>query len=153
MSILSLSKVTALECPLSHLFVPVGSQSDFTSLDICSGSLAVSTRLRIGSGVMRILEHDPSILARRLSTIQELTAIGSFWGSEQVGADPKLTIRSMLDRPRLTRDSFATCAKDSPGVRMPHTLIATLRKGIARAVTRHSDGILLNFCLLSTQKT
>ena len=133
---------------LSHLFVPEGSQGGFTSLDICSGSLAVSRRLRIGSGVIRILEHDPGLLARRLSTIQKLTdnrfVLGI--GTGRAGADPKLTIRSMLDRLRLTRDSFVRCAKDSPGVRMPETFIATLRKGIARAVAGHSDGILLNFC-------
>jgi alkanesulfonate monooxygenase SsuD/methylene tetrahydromethanopterin reductase-like flavin-dependent oxidoreductase (luciferase family) len=133
---------------LSHLFVPEGSQGGFTSLDICSGSLAVSRRLRIGSGVIRILEHDSSRLARRLSTLQKLTdnrfVLGI--GTGRAGADPKLTIRSMLDRLRLTRDSFEACAKDSPGIRMPETFIATLRKGIARAVAGHSDGILLNFC-------
>jgi hypothetical protein len=133
---------------LSHVFVPEGSQGGFTSLDICSGSLAVSKRLRVGSGVIRILEHDPGLLGRRLSTIQKLTdnrfVLGI--GTGRAGADPKLTIRSMLDRLHLTRDSFATFAKDSPGVSMPETFIATLRKGIARAVAGHSDGILLNFC-------
>jgi len=133
---------------LSHLFVPEGSQGGFTSLDICSGGLSVSRRLRIGSGVIRILEHDPGLLGRRLSTIQKLTdnrfVLGI--GTGRTGPDPKLTIRSMLDRLRLTRDSVATCAKDSPGVRMPETFIATLRKGIAKAVAGHSDGILLNFC-------
>jgi alkanesulfonate monooxygenase SsuD/methylene tetrahydromethanopterin reductase-like flavin-dependent oxidoreductase (luciferase family) len=133
---------------LSRLFVPEGSQGGFTSLDICSGSLAVSRRLRIGSGVIRILEHDPSLLARRLSTLQKLSdnrfVLGI--GTGRAGAEPKLTIRSMLDRLRLTRDSFVVCAKISPGVRMPEMFIATLRKGIARAVAGHSDGILLNFC-------
>ena len=133
---------------LSHLFVPEGSQGGFTSLDICSGSLAVSRRLRIGSGVIRILEHDPGLLARRLLTLQELSnnrfvlGIGTRWA----GNDPKLTIRSMLERLHSTRESFEKFVAGSPGVNMPEVFIATLRKGIAKAVADHPDGILLNFC-------
>ena len=52
----------------------------------------------------------------------------------------------MLDRLRLTRESFAKYLEDLSEVRMPEIFIATLRKGIARAVAGHSDGILLNFC-------
>jgi hypothetical protein len=52
----------------------------------------------------------------------------------------------MLDRLQSTRESFGKFAVSLPGVRMPQTFIATLRKGIAKAVAGHSDGILLNFC-------
>lgn len=133
---------------LSHVFVPEGSQGGFTSFDICSACLAVSKRLRIGSGVIRILEHDPGLLARRLLTLQQLSdnrfVLGI--GTGRPGGDPKLTIRSMLDRLRSVQESFERLAEALPGVKMPETFIATLRKGIAKAVVGHSDGILLNFC-------
>ncbi len=133
---------------LSHVFVPEGSQAGFTSLDICSACLGVSKRLRIGSGVIRILEHDPGLLARRVLTLQQLShnrfVLGI--GTGRASSDPKVTIHSMLDRLRLTRESFDRFAGDLPGVKMPETFIATLRKGIAKAVVGHSDGILLNFC-------
>ena len=133
---------------LSHVFVPEGSQGGFTSFDICSACLVVSKRLRIGSGVIRILEHDPGLLARRLLTLQQLSdsrfVLGI--GTGRPGSDPKLTIRSMLDRLRSTREGFEKLAEALPRVKMPETFIATLRKGIAKAVIGHSDGILLNFC-------
>ena len=114
---------------LSHVFVPEGSQGGFTSLDICSAGLAVTKRLQIGSGVIRILEHDPSLLARRLLTLQQLTdnrfVLGI--GTGPAGADPKLTIQSMLDRLRLTRESFAKCVEDMSDVRIPEIFIATIR--------------------------
>jgi alkanesulfonate monooxygenase SsuD/methylene tetrahydromethanopterin reductase-like flavin-dependent oxidoreductase (luciferase family) len=133
---------------LSHIFIPEGSQGGFTSFDICSACLAVSNKLRIGSGVVRILEHEPALLARRLLTLQELSdnrfVLGI--GTGRAGSDPKLTIQSMLDRHQSTRESFGKFATVLPRLRMPQTFIATLRKGIAKAVAGHSDGILLNFC-------
>jgi hypothetical protein len=133
---------------LSHIFIPEGSQGGFTSLDVSSASLAVSKRLRIGSGVIRILEHEPSLLARRLLTLQELSnnrfVLGI--GTGRAGSDPKLTIRSMLERLHSTRKSFQKFVAGMPGLAMPETFIATLRKGIAKAVADHPDGILLNFC-------
>jgi alkanesulfonate monooxygenase SsuD/methylene tetrahydromethanopterin reductase-like flavin-dependent oxidoreductase (luciferase family) len=134
--------------PLSHVFVPEGSQAGPASLDICSACLAVSERLHIGSGIIRILEHDPSLLGRRLLTLQQLSdnrfALGV--GTGPAASDPKLTIRLMLDCLRLTRERFEKFAGDLPGVDMPETFIATLRRGIAKAAVGHSDGILLNFC-------
>jgi hypothetical protein len=133
---------------LSHIFIPEGSQGGFTSVDISSASLAVSKRLRIGSGVIRILEHEPSLLARRLLTLQELSnnrfVLGI--GTGRAGSDPKLTIRSMLERLHSTRESFQKFVAGLSGLAMPETFIATLRKGIAKAVADHPDGILLNFC-------
>src|SRR5712692_888883 len=133
---------------MSHVFIPEGSQGGFTSLETCSASLAVSKKLRIGSGVIRILEHDPGLLARRLLTLQQLSdnrfVLGI--GTGRAGSDPKLTIQSMLDRLQSTRENFGRFAAVLPQLRMPQTFIATLRKGIAKAVAGHSDGILLNFC-------
>lgn len=133
---------------LSRIFIPEGSQGGFTSIDICSACLAVSKKLRIGSGVIRVLEHEPSLLARRLLTLQEISnnrfVLGI--GTGRASNDPKLTIRSMLERLQSTSESFKKFAVGFPGLTIPETFIATLRKGIAKAVAGHSDGILLNFC-------
>ena len=130
------------------MFIPEGSGSGFRSLDISSACLAVSKRLRIGSGVIRILEHEPEVLASRILTFQELSdnrfvfGIGTGRPSNQ----PKMTIQSMLDRLQSTRESFGKFTEGSSRLRMPETFIATLRQGIARAVIGDTDGILLNFC-------
>jgi luciferase-like monooxygenase len=133
---------------LSHVFIPEGSRGGFTSLDICSASLGVSERLQIGSGVIRVVEHDPELLARRLLTLQEMSGnrfvLGI--GTGPATSDPLQTIRSMLDGLRSTREMFKKLATDAKGLKMPEIFIATLRKGIAKAVVGQSDGILLNFC-------
>ena len=134
---------------LSHIFIPEGSQKGaFQSLEISSACLGASKRVRVGSGVIRILEHDPDVLAARLLTLQELSdnrlVLGI--GTGKPGDDPKQTIQSMLDRLQATRSSFGKLVRGSDHQRMPETFIATLRSGIAKAVIGHSDGILLNFC-------
>lgn len=133
---------------LSHIFIPEGRQTGFTSIAICSGCLALSKRLLVGSGVIRILEHEPEHLARRLLTLQELSdnrfVLGI--GTGPAGSDPKLTIRSMIERLHETKKNFTKLSSGFPGVWMPETFIATLRKGIAKTVAGESDGILLNFC-------
>jgi hypothetical protein len=134
--------------PVSHVFVPEGSQGGFKSLEISSACLAVSKRLRIGTGVIRILEHEPEVLAGRLLTLQELSdnrfVLGI--GTGRPTSNPKQTIQSMLDRLHATRKNFRDFTKDLPHLKMAETFIATLRRGIARAVGGDSDGILLNFC-------
>ena len=84
----------------------------------------------------------------RLLTLQEISdnrfVLGI--GTGRPGSDPKHVIQSMLDRLRATRNSFGKFARGSDHLRMPETFIATLRRGIAKAVVGHSDGILLNFC-------
>ncbi len=132
---------------VSHVFIPEGSQGGFTSLDISSACLAVSKRLRIGSGVIRILEHDPDVLASRLLTLQELSENRFILGigTGRPTSNPKQTIHSMLDHLHSTKKCFEKFAQGSR-LKMPETFIATLRRGIAKAVNGHSDGILLNFC-------
>ncbi len=133
---------------ISHLFLPEGSQGGFKSLEISSACLAGSKRLRIGSGVIRILEHEPEVLASRLLTLQELSDTRFILGigTGRPTSNPKQTIQSMLDRLHATRKNFRDFTKDLPHLKMPETFIATLRRGIAKAVAGDSDGILLNFC-------
>jgi len=133
---------------VSYMFVPEGSQSGFTSFDICAAGLGVSKRLKIGSGIIRILEYDPVFLARRLLTLQQLSSnrfvLGI--GTGPAGPDPKATILLMLDKLKSTREHFEKSSADIERVRMPTTFAAALRKGIATKVAESSDGLLLNFC-------
>ncbi len=133
---------------LSHVFLPEGSQGSFQSLDISSACLAVSKRIRVGSGVIRILEHDPVVLANRLLTLQELSDNRFFLGigAGRPSTDPKRTIQAMLDRLKLTRESFGMFSEKLPRLKTPEVFIAALRRGIAKTVADHTDGLLLNFC-------
>ena len=146
-TIVKLAKMLDGNHSLSHIFIPEGSKGGFQSLDISSACLAVSKRLHIGSGVIRILEHDPDVLAKRLLTFQELSGNRFFLGigTGPPGKFPKQTIRSMLGRLDATIERFRKLAEESSR-KIPETFIATLRVGIAKVVAGHSDGILLNFC-------
>lgn len=147
-TIVELAKMLDAVPSLSHIFIPEVSRGGFQSLDISSACLGVSKRVCVGSGVIRILEHDPDVLAGRLMTLQELSnnrfVLGI--GTGRPGGDPKKTIQSMLDRLHSTRNSFEKLARGLEHLKMPETFIATLRKGIARTVLGHTEGILLNFC-------
>ncbi len=136
------------EGSVSHVFVPEGSGGGFRSLDICSACLAVSKRLRVGSGVIRILEHDPTVLASRVLTLQQLSGnrfvLGI--GTGPAGSNPKATIRSMLERLQLTREHFQEFSSSQPPIPFSKTFIAALRRSIAKQVAGESDWLLLNLC-------
>lgn len=146
-TIVKLAKILDGIQSASNIFIPEGSRAGYQSLDICSVCLAVSKRIRVGSGVIRILEHDPEHLAKRLLTLQALSnnrfVLGI--GTGPAGSHPKRTIQSMLERLDATIKNFKKFAEGSSH-KTPETFIATLRPGIAKAVAGHSDGILLNFC-------
>ncbi len=136
---------------ISHLFfpdIPIGSES----IELSVASLAVTKRVRIGSGVLRLLEHDPKILARRLETIQKISrnrfVLGIGVGSP--GPRPGETIEAMFAQLEDTKkrfessDSFSSDIKEE--LKFPEVFIATLRAGMARRSISRADGLLLNFC-------
>jgi hypothetical protein len=137
-----LSKVID-QSPVSSVFVNDSSQS-FDCLDICSAGLAVSKGVSVGSGVIRLLEHDERLLLRRIVTLQELSGnrfvLGVGTGSPS--PNPVERINQMLERLAHLKNGF-------PGnerTLFPKVFIATLKRGIATKVAGKSDGILLNFC-------
>jgi alkanesulfonate monooxygenase SsuD/methylene tetrahydromethanopterin reductase-like flavin-dependent oxidoreductase (luciferase family) len=137
-------------------FVKVVDQSDFTHafvndssrafdcLEICAASLGVSKGIRVGSGVIRLLEHDEKVLLCRLKTLQALSGnrfvLGV--GTGNPGPDPRAKIDSLFTRLQSLRTGFPV-GEDST---FPSCYIATLRSGIARSAAGKSDGIILNFC-------
>lgn len=138
--ILKFTKV-ADQSGFTHLFVNESSPL-FDCLEICSAALAVSKGILVGSGVIRLLEHDEKDLLRRLHTMQELSdnrfVLGV--GTGGISQNPAKTIESMLSKLDRLREDFSLG-------KFPSTFIATLKSGIARKVAGRSDGILLNFCL------
>jgi Luciferase-like monooxygenase len=143
--IVKLAKVID-QSSVTNIFVP-DIPGGFDSIEVCCASLGVSKGIRVGSGVVRLLEHDTSQMIRRLETIQSLSGnrfvLG--FGAGYPGADPGKTIESMIAKLDGLKRGFST-GSESVGIKFPQTFAATLRSGIARRSSDAADGFLLNFC-------
>jgi Luciferase-like monooxygenase len=128
---------------ISHVFIPDRSVG-FDSIEISSASLGVSKGLRIGSGVIRPLEHDVRQLVRRLETLQALSENRFLLGigTGDPGPNPKQKVGDMIQRLQELKDRFSS--KD--GIKFPEVYIAALKIGIAKRVAPFCSGVLLNFC-------
>src|SRR5260370_22906517 len=84
---------------VSSIFVP-DMRIGYESLEIASSILTLTNRAGAGSGVIRLLEHDPLLLTRRVQTLQALSSnrliIGVGTGSP--GPQPGKTVTAMLNR-------------------------------------------------------
>ncbi len=132
----------------SHLFLPdIPGGPD--PIEISSYALSRTKKLSVGTGVVRLLEHDQAQIKRRLQTIQALSGnrfvLGA--GTGNPGPDPKVAIEKLLERiDDLKRDFEKIHSASFKRVAMPKVFIAALRIGIARKVVTRADGLLLNFC-------
>jgi len=146
-TIIELAKVLDDSERISHIFIP-DIPGSYESLEISAGALAVTKVVHIGSGVIRLLEHDQGHLLRRLETLQSLSSnrfvLGVGTGSP--GPKPAERIKEMIRRLEEIRSSFDQNSHSSGGLKMPETFIATLKARIAEAAAGHSTGILMNFC-------
>jgi alkanesulfonate monooxygenase SsuD/methylene tetrahydromethanopterin reductase-like flavin-dependent oxidoreductase (luciferase family) len=129
---------------VSHIFIPDG-RAGYESLEITSGILNLTKRVHAGSGVIRLLEHDPLLLTRRVQTLQALSSnrfiLGTGTGSP--GAQPGKSVTAMLQRLDELKKGFQGFPQ---GVKPPETYVATLKLGIAKRAAGKADGLLLNFC-------
>ncbi len=105
----------------------------------------MTRRVHAGSGVIRLLEHDPSLLARRIQTIQAFSSNRFFlgFGTGSPGNNPGNTIEAMLHRLGEIRKVFE---KYPQNLIAPEIWVAALRSVIARRVSSLADGLILNFC-------
>ncbi len=114
---------------LTTVFIPdVAAGAEPIELSIAS--LAASKRLHVGSGVIRITEHDTEQLARRILTAQSVSD-GRFIlgvGTGAVGKDPATKINAMFGKLSELKDKIL----QRKSATMPKVYIATLRRGIAR---------------------
>lgn len=129
---------------VSRIFIPEG-RTGYESLEIVSSILGLTQRLSAGSGVIRLLEHDPSLLTRRVQTLQGFSSNRAFLGvgTGSPGPQPGRTVSAMLQRIDELRKAFQGFP---PGVQAPEIFVATLKSGIAKRVLGQTDGLLLNFC-------
>jgi luciferase-like monooxygenase len=130
--------------PAYPVFIPDG-RSGYESLETVSAILGQTRRLHAGSGVIRLMEHDSLLLARRLQTLQAFSSNRCFLGvgTGSPGPQPAMTIDSMLKR----LDDLRTSFQQFPtGVEPPEVWVAALRPGISKRSMKSANGLLLNFC-------
>ncbi|MHB1908751.1 MAG: LLM class flavin-dependent oxidoreductase [Nitrososphaerales archaeon] len=130
---------------VSHIFFPdiPGGQD---AIELSLAALALARNKKIGTGVIRILEHDSSVLAKRLQTIQAISKnrfiLGIGTGSP--GAKPTETVDRLFSKLEQVKSKFRE--RMIEGVNMPEIFVAALRTGMAKRASTNADGILLNFC-------
>lgn len=111
----------------------------FDTLDVCGMSLGKSSRLRIGTGVIRSADYDYALLLARLHTLSEMSG-GRFVLGVGTGAG---TGRAAIDALIL----LATRLRgDYPEQQKPPIFFAALKKRALRAAYHNADGAILNFC-------
>jgi alkanesulfonate monooxygenase SsuD/methylene tetrahydromethanopterin reductase-like flavin-dependent oxidoreductase (luciferase family) len=136
--------VLELNDRVSRIFVP-DLRIGYESLEIASSILALTKQVRAGSGVIRLLEHDPALLSRRVQTLQALSSnrliLGVGTGSP--GPQPGKSVSAMLQRIDELKKGFQEFPQ---GVKPPEIFTAALRPGIAKRAASKIDGLLLNFC-------
>jgi len=139
-----ISTVLDKNSKVTRIFIP-DIRSGFESLEVVSSILAVTTRVHAGSGVIRLLEHDPALLTRRVQTLQAFSSNRFFLGvgTGAPGPKPGKSVGAMLQRLDDLKKDFRAFPE---GVEPPETYVATLRLGIARRAVGKTDGLLLNFC-------
>ncbi|HKW04351.1 MAG TPA: LLM class flavin-dependent oxidoreductase [Nitrososphaerales archaeon] len=131
---------------ISNIFIP-DIPGSLESLEIANSCLAVTGEVKIGSGVLRLHEHDSNNFLRRLETIQSLCGnrfvLGV--GTGRGWPNPRESISRMLSQLDEIRANFGSVTH-IPGLSFPSTYVAALREGMARKAIGHCDGLLLNFC-------
>jgi len=139
-----ISTVLDKNSKVTSIFIP-DVRSGFESLDVVSSILAVTTRVHAGSGVIRLLEHDPALLTRRVLTLQAFSSNRFFLGvgTGAPGPKPGRSVAALLQRLDELKKGFRAFPG---GVEPPETYVATLKLGIARRAVGRTDGLLLNFC-------
>jgi len=129
---------------VSRIFVP-DIRTGYESLEIASSILALTKRVHSGSGVIRLLEHDPQLLTRRVQTLQALSSnrliLGVGTGSP--GPQPGRTVGAILQRLDELKKAFGGFPQ---GVKPPQIYVAALKLGMAKRAAIKADGLLLNFC-------
>ena len=92
---------------ISHLLFP-DIPNGYESIELSTASLALTKRIKVGTGVLRLAEYNPELLARRLQTIQFLSGnrfvLGIGAGSP--GPKPGQTIARMFSSLEKTKESF-----------------------------------------------
>jgi alkanesulfonate monooxygenase SsuD/methylene tetrahydromethanopterin reductase-like flavin-dependent oxidoreductase (luciferase family) len=144
--ILTFAKLADETQQVSTIFFP-DIWAALDSIELSAAALAATKRVKVGSGVLRPLEHDLNTLVRRVGTVQYLSknrfVLGV--GTGKPVSNPRDTITRMLTVVDEVKNAVPMAFKGR-GVFPPEVFVAALRLGIAKRAIRHSDGLILNFC-------
>jgi len=144
--ILTFSKLADDSEQFSTIFFP-DIWAGLDSIELSTAALSATKRIKAGSGVLRVLEHDLNTIVRRLGTVQYLSknrfVLGV--GTGNPGPNPRDTITRML---KMIDEVTKALAKEfkGRGVSPPEVFVAALRLGIAKRAIRRANGLILNFC-------
>ncbi|MEM0118508.1 MAG: LLM class flavin-dependent oxidoreductase [Conexivisphaerales archaeon] len=123
----------------THVFLPdIMAQMDPVELSIWL--LSSTSTVRVGPGVIRLLEHDVNQLARRVSTIQRLSSNRLILGVGVGRPKDKASsaISELFNRLAVLKDKLTDD--------LPEIFVAALKTGIAKKAVERNYTPLLNFC-------
>ncbi len=141
--IIEFAKIADEATEFKALFFP--DVQGYDSFKLCALASGVTKRIKIGSGVIRLLEHGPAELLRSIGTLQFISSDRFILGvgTGNPGQKPIETIEKMLVMLDETRESFGG---KYPNSKIPEIYVGALRRGIASRVIGKVDGLILNFC-------
>lgn len=123
---------------MDSVWFPGGGQA-FDVLNMCSISLGKSSRLRVGTGVIRSTDYDIVRLLARLHTLSEGSGRRFILGIGTGAATGRAATDGLVDVANGVRAGY-------PEQRKPPMFFAALRQRILRAVYLNAEGAILNFC-------
>jgi alkanesulfonate monooxygenase SsuD/methylene tetrahydromethanopterin reductase-like flavin-dependent oxidoreductase (luciferase family) len=129
---------------VSKIFIPDG-RTGYEAVEVASSILSQTSRILVGTGVIRLLEHDPVFLARRIQTIQAFSSNRFILGVGTGTPDPQhgKSVTATLERIAELKEKFKSFP---PEAEPPEIYLATLKTMIAKRAKGKVNSLLLNFC-------
>ncbi len=126
------------ESEVDSVWFPSAGQA-FDSLDMCGITLGKSTRLRVGTGVIRSTDYDAVRLLARLHTLSEGSGRRFILGIGTGGGTGRVAIDELVDVANKVRGGY-------PEQQKPPIFFAALKRRMLRAAYLNAEGAILNFC-------
>jgi hypothetical protein len=111
----------------------------YDAMELASLTLGATNRIHVGTGVVRLLEHDPTIFVRRLGAINGFAPDRFILGVGTGSRAGTHAIRELVERVEYIR-------KGLPPPLVPKLFFSALRRKMFEASVGKADGVLLNFC-------
>jgi len=111
----------------------------YDAIELAALTLASTRRVVVGTGVIRLLEHDPDQVSRRAYLLNSWSA-GRFVLGVGTGANlGARSVQALVAAHEKLRSAY-------PGSTKPVVVYSALRQGMYRAALSGADGVLFNFC-------
>ena len=112
---------------------------EYDALDMCGIALGGSSRLRVGTGVIKTDDYDVGRLLARVHTLSEGSGGRFVLG---MGTGPGIG-RAAIEK---LVEVAARLRAEYPGQQKPPIFFAALKKRMLRAAYLNAEGAILNFC-------